>query len=115
MRLNNMRFNFSKLKNPIWIYEVKSVIENGIPQKPKPVLFLECFAHVESVSLKDYQNSAQLGTQHQMKVFIRNYPGITNKMIIEDINKQSYKIEQVLYDYRQSGFTILIAEEVSRS
>lgn len=114
MKLNNMRFNFSKLNQPIGIYEVKSVVENGVPQKPKPVLFLECFAHVESVSLKDYQNSVQMGTQHDIKVFIRNYPGITNKMTIKDtVNDQSYKIKQVLYDYRQSGFIVLIAENVS--
>lgn len=114
MRLNNMRFNFSKLNQPVSIYEVKSVVENGIPQKPKPVLFLECFAHFESVSLKDYENSVQIGTQHHIKVFIRNYPGITNKMQIKHYEQQ-YNIKQVLYDYRQSGFAILIAEEVSRS
>lgn len=115
MKLNNMRFNFSKLNQPIGIYEVKSVTENGIPQKPKPVLYLECFAHVETVSLKDYETSIQTGTQHNIKVFIRNYPGITNKMTIKDtVNSQSYNIKQVLYDYRQSGFTVLIAEDVSR-
>lgn len=114
MKLNNMRFNFSKLNQPIEIFEVKSDIENGVPQKPKPVLFLSCFAHVESVGLKDYQNSVQLGTQHQIKVFIRNYPDITNKMTLEH-EKQEYNVKQVLHDYRQSGFTILIAEGVDRS
>ena len=114
MRLNNMRFNYSKMNQPIEIFEVKSVIENGVPQKPKPVSYLECFAHVESVGLKDYQNSVQLGTQHQIKVFMRNYPGVTNKMTMEH-KEQEYNVKQVLYDYRQSGFTILIAEGVDRS
>lgn len=109
--MNKMRFDYSKLNQPIGIYEVKSVTENGVPQKPKPILFLECFAHVETVSLKDYQNSIQTGTQHQIKVFIRNYPGITNKMTINH-NEQEYNIKQVLYDYRQSGFSVLIAEGV---
>ncbi|MGY0692983.1 phage head closure protein [Virgibacillus sp. FSP13] len=112
--MNKMRFDFSKLDQPVGIYEVKSVVENGVPQKPKPVLFLKCFAHVESVSLKDYSNSVQLGTQYNIKVFIRNYPGITNKMTIK-YNEQEYNIKQVLYDYRQSGFSVLVAEEVGRS
>jgi len=107
--MNKMRFDYSKLNQPIGIYEVKSVKKDGVPQKPKPILFLECFAHVETVSLKDYQNSIQTGTQHQIKVFIRNYPGITNKMTINH-NEQEYNIKQVLYDYRQSGFSVLIAE-----
>jgi len=114
MKINNMRFNFSKLNQPIGIYEVKTVVENGVPQKPKSELFLECFSHVESVGLKDYQNSVQMGTQNEIKAFIRNYPEVTNKMTVKH-NGQDYNIKQVLYDYRQSGFTILIAEEVSRS
>lgn len=114
MKINNMRFNFSKMNLPIEINEMKTVTENGVPQKPKPVLFLECFAHVESISLKDYQTSAQMGTQNEIKAFIRNYPGVTNKMAINH-NGQDYNIKQVLYDYRQSGFSVLIAEEVSRS
>lgn len=113
MRLNNMRFNFSKMNQPIKINELKSVVENGVPQPPKPVLFLECFAHIESVSLKDYETSVQMGTQHDLKVFIRNYPGITNKMQIDHYG-QTYKIKEIIYDYRQSGFSILIAEEVSQ-
>lgn len=114
MRLNKMRFNFSKMHDPIEIFELKTVNEDGMPQKPKPVSFLKCFAHVESVSLKDYQTSVQMGTEYQIKVFIRNYPGITNKMQLSHY-EQDYNIKQVLYDYRQSGFTVLIAEEVSRS
>lgn len=108
-----MRFNFSKMNQPIEIYELKTVTNEGMPQKPKPSTFLECFAHVESVTLKDYQTSLQMGTEHQIKVFIRNYPDITNKMKIKHY-EQDYSIKQVLYDYRQSGFTILIAEEVTR-
>src|SRR5699024_9786485 len=110
MKLNNMRFNFSKMNQPIEVFELKTVTENGMTQKPKPVSFLNCFAHIESVTLKDYQTSVQMGTQHEIKVFIRNYPGITNKMMIEHY-EQEYKVKQVLYDYRQSGFTILIAED----
>lgn len=113
MKLNNMRFNFSKLNQPIKIYELKISTENGIPQKPKKVMFLECFAHIETVSLKDYQTSVQMGTEHNIKVFIRNYPGITNKMAIEH-NGQDYNVKQVIYDYRQSGFSVLVAEEVTR-
>lgn len=112
--MNKMRFDFSKLNHPIEIFEVKTVVENGVPQKPKPVLFLKCFAHIESVSLKDYENSAQLGTQRNIKVFIRNYPGITNKMKIKH-RGQEYNIKQVLYDYRQSSFSVLVAEEVDQS
>lgn len=109
-----MRFNFSKMNQPIKIFELKTVTENGVPQKPKPVTFLKCFAHVEYVTLRDYQTSVQMGTQHQIKVFIRNYPGITNKMTLGH-KEQEYNVKQVLYDYRQSGFTVLIAEEVGRS
>lgn len=113
MRLNRMRFNFSKLTNPIEIFELKSVTENGMPQKPKPVTFLECFAHLETVSLKDYQTSIQMGTENEIKVFIRNYPGITNKMMIKDlVTKQKYKINHILFNYRDSGFSILMAKEV---
>lgn len=113
MKLNNMRFNFSKMNQPIEISTLETVTENGMPQKPNPVTFLRCFSHVESVGLKDYQTSVQMGTEHQIKVFIRNYPGITNKMQLSHY-EQNYNIKQVLYDYRQSGFTVLIAEEVSR-
>lgn len=113
MKLNNMRFNFSKMNQPIEIFELKTVTEDGIPQKPKPISFLKCFAHIESVTLKDYQTSVQMGTEHQIKVFIRNYPGITNKMQIKHYD-QDYNIKQVLYDYRQSGFTVIVGEEVSR-
>lgn len=113
MKLNNMRFNFSKLNQPIKINELKSVVEGGVTKPPRPVLFLECFAHIESVSLKDYQTSVQMGTQHDIKVFIRNYPGITNKMQINHYG-QTYKIKEILYDYRQSGFSVMIAEEVSQ-
>lgn len=113
MKLNNMRFNFSKMNQPVEIFELKTVTEDGIPQKPKPISFLKCFAHIESVTLKDYQTSVQMGTEHQIKVFIRNYPGITNKMQIKHY-EQDYNIKQVLYDYRQSGFTVIVGEEVSR-
>lgn len=114
MRLNKMRFNFSKLTNPIKIFELKSVTENGMPQKPKPVTFLECFAHLETVSLKDYQTSVQMGTENEVKVFIRNYPDITNKMMIKDlVTDQEYKINHILYNYRNSGFSILMANEVN--
>lgn len=114
MRLNNMRFNFSKLNHPIEIFEMKSVTENGTPQKPKPVTFLKCFAHLETVSLKDYQTSVQMGTENEIKVFVRNYPGITNKMMIQDlITKQEYKINHILFNYRNSGFSVLMAKEVS--
>ncbi len=113
MKLNNMRFNFSKMNQPIEIFELKTVTEDGIPQKPRPISFLKCFAHIESVTLKDYQTSVQMGTEHQIKVFIRNYPGITNKMQIKHYD-QDYNIKQVLYDYRQSGFTVIVGEEVSR-
>lgn len=113
MKLNNMRFNFSKMNQPIEVFELKTVTEDGIPQKPKPISFLKCFAHIESVTLKDYQTSVQMGTEHQIKVFIRNYPGITNKMQIKHYD-QDYNIKQVLYDYRQSGFTVIVGEEVSR-
>lgn len=89
------------------------VSNNGMPAKPTQVLFFECFAHIETVSLKDYETSVQTGTQHNLKVFIRNYPGITNKMEIAH-NGQTYKVNQVLYDYRQSGFSVLIASEVSQ-
>lgn len=115
MRLNNMRFNYSKLSTPIKIYELKSVNDNGMPQKPQETLFLECFAHVESVSLKDYQTSVQTGTQHEIKVFIRNYPGIDNKMALQDlVTNQKYNIKHILYDYRQSGFSVLVCEDVTR-
>ena len=114
MSVNSMRFDFSKLNQPIEIHEMKTVTENGVPQKPESVLFLRCFAHAESVSLKDYETSVQTGTQYQIKVFIRNYPGITNKMTIKHV-EQDYNIKQVLYDYRQSGFSVLVAEEVGRS
>lgn len=113
MKLNRMRFNFSKLNQPIKIYEVKSQNIDGMPKKPKKELFLECFAHVETVSLKDYETSVQTGTQGNIKVFIRNYPGITNKMKLEHFG-QEYNIKQVIYNYRQSGFSVLVAEEVSR-
>lgn len=113
MRLNKMRFNFSKLNQPIVIYEVKPHKENGVPQKPKKEEFLKCLAHVETVSLKDYETSIQTGTQYDVKIFIRNYPGITNKMILE-YSEQEYKIKQVIFDYRQSGFSIMIAEAVTR-
>jgi|SRR5690625_1104125 len=112
MRLNNMRFNFSKMHHPIEIFELKAVTDNGMTQKPKPVPFLKCFAHIETVSLKDYQTSVQMGTQHEIKVFIRNYPGVTNKMQLHH-NNQEYNIKQVFYDYRQSGFTVLVAEDVT--
>lgn len=109
-----MRFNFSKLTDPIEIFEMKSVTEDGMPQKPKPVTFLECFAHLETVSLKDYQTSVQMGTENEIKAFVRNYQGITNKMMIKDlVTNKEYKINHILYDYRNSGFSILIAKEVS--
>src|SRR5690625_6777964 len=79
MSVNSMRFDFSKLNQPIEIHEMKTVTENGVPQKPESVLFLRCFAHAESVSLKDYETSVQTGTQYQIKVFIRNNPGIDRK------------------------------------
>lgn len=108
-----MRFNYSKLKHPVELFEMKTVTENGTPKKPKTVTFLKCFAHFETVSLKDYQTSVQLGTESEIKVFIRNYPGITNKMMIKDlVTGQEYKIKHVLYNYRNSGFSILIAKEV---
>lgn len=113
MKLNDMRFNFSKLRDPIEIMESKTTTNDGLPQKPKLETFLKCFAHVEGVSLKDYQTSVQTGTEHEIKVFIRNYPDITNKMKIKHYG-QDYNIKRVLYDYRQSGFTVIIAEEVSR-
>lgn len=113
MRLNNMRFNFSKMHDPIEVLEMKTNSDDGLPSKPKPTTFLKCFAHVETVSLRDYQTSVQTGTEHEIKVFVRNYPGITNKMKIEHY-EQEYNIKKVLYDYRQSGFTVIIAEEVSR-
>lgn len=114
MRLNKMRFNFSKLSNPIEVYELKSVTENGMPKKPKPVTFLECFSHIETVSLKDYKTSVQKGTENEIKVFVRNYPGITNKMMIKDlVTKQEYRINHILFNYRDSGFSILMAKEVS--
>ncbi len=111
--MSRMKFDFSKLNQPITINELKNVNNNGNPTKPHPVTFYECFAHVETVSLKDYETSVQTGTQHNIKVFIRNYPGITNKMQI-NCNGQDYNINQVLFDYRQSGFTVLIASEVTR-
>lgn len=113
MRLNKMRFNFSKLQHHITIHELKTVTDNGMPIKPEKVEYLSCFAHIESVSLKDYETSVQMGTQNRIKLFIRNYPNITNKMSITH-NNDEYNIIQVLYDYRQSGFTILVAEEVTR-
>lgn len=114
MRLNNMRFNFSKLTVPIVIYEMKTVIENGMPQKPKPVTYLECFTHLETVSLRDYQTNVQMGTENEIKAFVRNYPGITNKMTIKNlVTEQEYKIQDVLYNYRNSGFSVLIAKDVS--
>lgn len=108
-----MRFNFSKMHDPVEFYELKTVTDNGIPQKPTKELFLKCFAHVETVSLKDYETSVQTGTQNNIKVFIRNYPGITNKMSLEHYG-QEYNIKQILYDYRNSGFSVIVAEGVSQ-
>lgn len=114
MKLNDMRFNFSKLNQPIKILELEQVTVEGMPQKPRKKTYLNCFAHVESVSLKDYETSVQTGTENNIKVFIRNYPGITNKMKIKQ-NDQEYNIKKVMQDYRQSGFTVIIGEEVSRT
>lgn len=109
MKINKMRFNFSKLDQPIIISELKQVTENGVPMKPRPVTFLECFAHVETSSLKDYQTSMQSGTKSYTKIFVRNYPGITNKMQIKH-NGNDYNVKDVLYDYRSSGYSVLISE-----
>lgn len=114
IRARNMRFDYSKLTNPIEIFEMKSVTDEGMAQKPKPVTFLECFAHLETVSLKDYQTSVQMGTENEIKAFVRNYPGITNKMMIKDlVTEKEYKINHVLLDYRNSGFSVLVAKEVN--
>ena len=111
--LGYMKFNFSKLKTPIQIYEMKSNTNNGIPTKPTPQLFYECFAHVESVTLRDYQTSVQTNTQHEIKVFIRDYDGIDNKMQIK-INNQMHNIKSIMPNYRNSNFTVIVAEAVSQ-
>lgn len=112
MKINDMRFNFSKLKTPIKIYEMKSTNDNGMPTKPSPVLYYECFAHIESVTLRDYQTAVQTNTEHEIKVFIRDYP-IDNKMQIE-LDNQLHNIKSIIPNYRGSNFTIITAEAVSQ-
>lgn len=111
--VNDMQFNFSRLKHPIQIFEMVERRVNGIPQKPTKELFYECFAHIETVSLRDYATSVQTNTQHDLKIFIRNYPNITNKMTIE-FDNQNYNIKQIMYNYRNSGFSVIVAEGVSQ-
>lgn len=113
-KLGNMHFNFSKCDTPITIHETKSVVENGIPKKPKKVKFLETWAHVETVFIKDFETARQNNTLTNVKLFIRDYPNVTNKMQI-DIHghADTYKVENVLPNYRNSGFTYIDAKVVS--
>ncbi len=112
-KLNNMQFNFSKLNTPIQFYEMKSTSNNGMPTKPTPELYYECFAHIESVTLRDYQTAVQTNTQNEIKVFIRDYQGIDNKMQIE-FNNQMHNIKSIMPNYRDSNFTVIVAEAVSQ-
>lgn len=114
MRRNDLRFNLSKMDTPVQFYEMKKVSNNGMPARPEEVLYYECWAHVESVSLKDYQNAVQTGTQHEVKAFIRDYPGINNKMMLF-IGDVKHNIKKVSPNYRNSDYTIVVAEAVDRS
>lgn len=107
-----MKFDYSKLKTSISIFETKTTTNNGIPIKPQPVKFYDCWAYVESVSLRDYQTAVQNNTLNEIKIFIRDYAGINNKMQVE-VNGQMHKIKAVMPNYRNSNFTIIIAEAVS--
>lgn len=110
-----MRFNFSKLDTPIKIYETKTVTDNGIPRPPEKITFLNTWAHVETISIKDYETARQNNTLNNVKLFIRDYPNITNKMQI-DIHghNDTYKVDNVLPNYRNSGFTYIDAEVVTQ-
>lgn len=110
MKINNMRFNCSKLNTPVQFYTV-GVSDDGMPIKPKPELFYECWAHVESITLRDYQTAVQTSTQHQIKVFIRDYADIDNKMQIS-INDKIHSIKSIMPNYRNSNFTVIVAEAV---
>lgn len=113
-KLDKMRFNYSKLTTPITIYETKTVTDNGIPQKPKQIEYLKCFAHVETVSLKDFETSRQNNTLNNIKLFIRDYPGINNKMEITVFGDDNdYKVETVIPNYRNSRFTVIDAKVVT--
>lgn len=105
-----MRFNYSKLKTPIQIYKMKTTSNNGLPTKPTAELYYECFSHVELITLKDYQTAVQTNTQHEIRVFIRDYP-IDNKMQIK-LNNQIHNIKSIMPNYRNSNFTIIVAEAV---
>lgn len=109
-----MNFNFSKMDTPITIFTTETKTEGGIPTKPEQVEFLKCFAHVESVSLKDYETSKQNNTLNNIKIFIRDYPDITNKMEVKLLDKnEDYEVEKVIPNYRGSGFTVIDAKAVT--
>jgi len=106
-----MKFDYSKLKNPVTFYEMKSTSENGMPSKPKPVEFYQCWAHIETVTLRDYQTAISNNTQHHIKIFIRDYEGITNKMQVK-YNNNFHNIISVMPSYGNSNFTVVVAEAV---
>ena len=103
-----MRYDFSKLKHPVTFYEMKTVSENGMPGKPKPFKFYDCFAAIDTVWMRDYQTAVQNNTQHEIKIIIRKYPGIDNKMQLE-FNGIMHKISSIMPDYQDSRFMVVMA------
>src|SRR5699024_9850579 len=106
-----MKIDYSKLKNPVTLYEMKSTSEKGLPSKPKSVDIYQCCAHIETVTFRDYETAISNNTQHHIKIFIRDYEGITNKMQVK-YNNNFHNIISVMPSYGNSNFTVVVAEAV---
>lgn len=108
-KLDKFNFNFSKLKTPIAVYETKTVTEGGIPRPPEEVKIFEAFAHIEEASIRDFK-SLELDLAESTKtVFLRNIPDGLKKSQKVKVHGESdsYTIEEIMKDYRNSGFTVL--------
>lgn len=108
-----MKFDYSKLKHRVKFYEVETQTENGLPGKEVLKPFHECWAHVETVWLKDYQTAVQNNTLNEIKIFIRQYPGITNKMKVK-FDGELHNVKQVMNDYVDNSYMIVVAEVVKK-
>jgi len=108
-KLDRFNFNFSKLKTPITVYETKTVVEGGIPRPPEEVKIFEGFAHIEEASIRDFKSLELDMAESTKTVFLRNIPdGFRKSQKIKvHGDSDSYTIEEIMEDYRNSGFTVL--------
>lgn len=81
------------------------------PTMPEPEVLRTCWAKVEHEGMKDYQTAVQNNTEKQLTFHLRQWPHVTNKMLVRFQGKD-LPIEEIVFDYEEKRFMTIITKGV---